>query len=356
MAKEFNNDNSDIFRRVKRRGFTQIDNEPINDPDLRFEDIGLLVYVMSKPDTWTIYKSNLESSHGNGRESIRSIFGRLQAKGYLKILEHRDDKGRFKHKEYIFTDIPYDFGEKLPIDGNPSMDEKAGKYVDLSMNGKPSMDVVHERETVNRKPSPNNTIYNNTLIAAAEDESPNETSINQVKTIFNRILNRSIDNDLAKVLAGYSIEEVETVAYTLQNRLEEGKITNPIGLLKKDPVDVIANILNGGLYSSKPIKHTTDRGEYTAEIEEFEQLTGLQMKGAARENKYIAWRKKFNKDVVFKAGEIMALRTNGSLEYIDRILNDWEGQKVTSITDIKYRKGTKKTMDDYEIYIPPSQV
>lgn len=79
MAKEFNNDNSDIFRRVKRRGFTQIDNEPINDPDLRFEDIGLLVYVMSKPDTWTIYKSNLESSHGNGRESIRSIFGRLQA-------------------------------------------------------------------------------------------------------------------------------------------------------------------------------------------------------------------------------------------------------------------------------------
>ncbi len=157
-------------------------------------------------------------------------------------------------------------------------------------------------------------------------------------------------------MAGYSIEEVETVAYTLQNRLEEGKITNPIGLLKKDPVDVIANILNGGLYSSKPIKHTTDRGEYTAEIEEFEQLTGLQMKGAARENKYIAWRKKFNKDVVFKAGEIMALRTNGSLEYIDRILNDWEGQKVTSITDIKYRKGTKKTMDDYEIYIPPSQV
>lgn len=60
---------ADICRKVRRRSFTQIDNEPINDPNLKYEDIGLLTYVMSKPDNWTIYKNELISSHANGRKA-----------------------------------------------------------------------------------------------------------------------------------------------------------------------------------------------------------------------------------------------------------------------------------------------
>lgn len=68
---------ADICRRIRRRTFTQIDNEPITDPDLRYEDIGLLTYVMSKPDDWIFYKNELVSSHANGRESVASILKRL---------------------------------------------------------------------------------------------------------------------------------------------------------------------------------------------------------------------------------------------------------------------------------------
>jgi len=83
---------SDICRKVRRRSFTMIDNQPVNDPNLRYEDIGLLVYVLSKPDNWFIYKQDLINSHQNGRESVNGILKRLEAHGYLMVKEERDEK------------------------------------------------------------------------------------------------------------------------------------------------------------------------------------------------------------------------------------------------------------------------
>ncbi len=153
----------DICRRVRRRAFTQIDNQPINDPDLRYEDIGLLTYVMSKPNDWVIYKTELITSHGNGRESVAGILKRLEAKGYLLIVRHRNSSGQFTNNEYVFTDIPYDFGE--PQDSsveNNNTSENPHQPGASSMNGKP-LTGSRIRETVDGNPTPTNTIYNNTI-------------------------------------------------------------------------------------------------------------------------------------------------------------------------------------------------
>lgn len=174
----------DICRRVRRRAFTQIDNEPINDPDLKYEDIGLLLYVMSKPDDWVIYKNDLTTSHGNGRESVAGILKRLEAKGYLLIVRHRNSSGQFTNNEYVFTDIPYDFGE--PQDSsmeNNSMPEKPHHTDASSMNGKP-LTGSRIRETVDGKPTPYNTIYNNTI--------NNNNSSNSVYQTFEKEFGRPL--------------------------------------------------------------------------------------------------------------------------------------------------------------------
>src|SRR5690554_5751160 len=202
----------DICRRVRRRAFTQIDNEPINDPDLRYEDIGLLTYVMSKPNDWVIYKTELITSHGNGRESVAGILKRLEAKGYLLIVRHRNSSGQFTNNEYVFTDIPYDFGE--PQDSsveNNNTPENPHQTGASSMNGKPYTGN-RQRETVNGNPSTTNTIYNNT-INNNNSSSNNNNSCRIFEKEFGRPLSpieretlQSWFNDFSEELVIYALK------------------------------------------------------------------------------------------------------------------------------------------------------
>lgn len=202
----------DICRRVRRRAFTQIDNEPINDPDLRYEDIGLLTYVMSKPNDWVIYKTELITSHGNGRESVAGILKRLEAKGYLLIVRHRNSSGQFTNNEYVFTDIPYDFGE--PQDSsveNNNTPENPHQTGASSMNGKPYTGS-RIRETVNGNPSTTNTIYNNT-INNNNSSSNNNNSCRIFEKEFGRPLSpieretlQSWFNDFSEELVIYALK------------------------------------------------------------------------------------------------------------------------------------------------------
>lgn len=157
----------DLIRRRKRRGYTLIDNEPINNKSLRFEDIGLLTYVLSKPDDWVIYKSEIISSHANGRESVNAIFNRLEQNGYLLKVERRKNNGQFSHNEYLFTDVPYQFDDDAM---NP---RQSGT---LTVDGKPST-ACRQRETVNGNPTPTNNIYTNTINTKLEEEEETRANL-----------------------------------------------------------------------------------------------------------------------------------------------------------------------------------
>jgi len=41
-----------IIRRKVNRNFTVVPNEPVNDTRLSFEALGLLTYLLSRPDNW----------------------------------------------------------------------------------------------------------------------------------------------------------------------------------------------------------------------------------------------------------------------------------------------------------------
>jgi hypothetical protein len=43
-----------IIRRKVNRHFTTVPNEPVNDEGLSFEALGLLTYLLSRPDDWQV--------------------------------------------------------------------------------------------------------------------------------------------------------------------------------------------------------------------------------------------------------------------------------------------------------------
>lgn len=302
---------ADICRKVRRRSFTQMDNEPINDPELKYEDIGLLLYVMSKPDNWTIYKNELISSHANGRESVNAILKRLEKKGYLLISQSRSEKGYFAFNQYIFSDRAFDFGDEiefvpdLPINNTQSKTPSPTEV--LSVDGKPSTDN-RQRETVNGIPTTNNTIKNNTL----------NNNIG-VTVGFLEKFGQELPETLIPFFTELSSEEIELVLVTLEDRKNSGKIKNPVGLLKSNPDSVIKSILSGTFYL-----------DIDPEIIEFQNYTGIIL---THENMtaYKDLRDKYSKQEVFKAGSIAAEKNAGFNYMVAVLTNTKPEQKYPEI-------------------------
>lgn len=58
----------------------------VNDDRLTYKAIGILAYLLSKPDGWTIDESDLCSRHANDLTSVRSGLKELEECGYIEIV------------------------------------------------------------------------------------------------------------------------------------------------------------------------------------------------------------------------------------------------------------------------------
>lgn len=98
-----------IRRGARRNGFTVLDNAVFN-AGLSFRAIGLLTYLLSKPDHWEVSVQQLVNiSSGtlrpDGRDSIYSIIDELMQKGFIRR-ERKRDNGRMNGYDYEVHDVP----------------------------------------------------------------------------------------------------------------------------------------------------------------------------------------------------------------------------------------------------------
>src|SRR5690625_4276659 len=123
--------NKTIIRtRKSENHFVMVDKYGINDDRLSWKAKGILVYLLSKPDDWTVIVADLIKRAKDGRDSVRSGLKELEEFGYLVKFQHRGEAGRFGEYEYIVYERPVE-----PQTENPSTDgnTESGKPV----NGKP---------------------------------------------------------------------------------------------------------------------------------------------------------------------------------------------------------------------------
>lgn len=98
-----------MIRRSPRpqTGWTTFSNDVLADEELSFRALGVLVYVLSKPDHWTARSEQLADSHAEGRDAVRTALEHLELAGYVKRDRRQDDAGRW-HTDSIFYDRPFD--------------------------------------------------------------------------------------------------------------------------------------------------------------------------------------------------------------------------------------------------------
>lgn len=94
-----------MIRRSPRpdTGFTIMHNETIRDATLSYKARGLLLYLLSLPDDWTVSSEHLaRMSERDGRDAVRTGLDELERAGYLKRWRHQDAAGRWVNESVVY--------------------------------------------------------------------------------------------------------------------------------------------------------------------------------------------------------------------------------------------------------------
>lgn len=94
-----------IIRSNIRENFTVLPNELANDKRLGADALGLLVYLLTKPNDWKVRVNELRSRFDIGKDKTYRILGNLEQLGYV-IRESVRTEGKFAETRYIVRDLP----------------------------------------------------------------------------------------------------------------------------------------------------------------------------------------------------------------------------------------------------------
>lgn len=137
------------IKRAKRQtNFTMISNVGLKDKRLSLKAKGLLAYMLSLPDDWIFYESELVNHSMDGKASVKSGLKELHDTGYLHRERKRDDKGRLKESIWLISDEPM---SDYPTLGKPTLDKP-------TLDNQPLLNTNHTKDL--SKPNTDNTKNN----------------------------------------------------------------------------------------------------------------------------------------------------------------------------------------------------
>ncbi|WP_036605308.1 helix-turn-helix domain-containing protein [Paenibacillus assamensis] len=136
-----------VFKAEKRTNpYVMVDKYILSDDRLSWKAKGLLIYLLSKPEGWQVYESDLIKRSKDGRDSVRAGIKELISCGYLMRRQIREN-GSFGRMEYIAYEQPIELemteitedgfsvhGDNHPQTENPSAGNTSTENPLLSNN------------------------------------------------------------------------------------------------------------------------------------------------------------------------------------------------------------------------------
>jgi len=97
-----------IIRTPGRDRYVIISKVPLEDERLSWKARGLLAYLLSKPDNWSVIVAHLVKQAPDGRSAVMAGLQELETAGYLVRKRTRDDEGRYDGTDSEIYEEPSD--------------------------------------------------------------------------------------------------------------------------------------------------------------------------------------------------------------------------------------------------------
>ena len=96
-----------VLKQRHTKDFTVIPNALLQDHRLSLRDVGLLIWMLSKPLDWKFTKKNILAEISNdGERSVQAAVKKLQETGYLTITRAGRKKGKLAESIWTVYDAP----------------------------------------------------------------------------------------------------------------------------------------------------------------------------------------------------------------------------------------------------------
>ncbi|AJH78865.1 hypothetical protein [Heyndrickxia coagulans] len=106
---------ANIYRVQKNGNYVVMNKTSLMDERLSWKAKGLHAYMLSLPDDWRFYDTELQKHAKDGRDSLRTALKELRDLGYLKRVQHRNEDGTFNYETLVFEVPQMD----QPLPGKP---------------------------------------------------------------------------------------------------------------------------------------------------------------------------------------------------------------------------------------------
>lgn len=93
-----------IIRSEKKKNYTILPNELLLDENISDKARGLLVRLLSRPDSWNVNVEHLVATGKSGHTSVRSSLKELEVAGYIQKTLVRERNGKITRLEYSIYD------------------------------------------------------------------------------------------------------------------------------------------------------------------------------------------------------------------------------------------------------------
>lgn len=125
-----------IIRVTKRERFVTIEKTGIEDGRLSFRATGLLAYLLSKPDRWTINYRDLIQRKTEGKTAVLRALKELETTGYLQR-ERKHVGGRYQWEQVLY-EVPHNEPETGALSKHENNALKTGASSEEGLSEKPS--------------------------------------------------------------------------------------------------------------------------------------------------------------------------------------------------------------------------
>ena len=131
-----------IYRVQKNSNYTVMNRTALNDSRLSWKAKGIIAYMLSMPDDWVFYITELVKHSTDGEKAFRSGLKELKDHGYVKRFPVHDENKKISHWETVIYETPNQdlLAQNLQV-GNLQVEKlHVGKDALLSTESLPSTD------------------------------------------------------------------------------------------------------------------------------------------------------------------------------------------------------------------------
>lgn len=235
-----------IIRKKKYdKPFVQVEKEIFNREDVTLQAKGLFGLLMTLPDDWQIYLSDLHKRSKNGRDGTATALNELIKLGYIRRMKKTNTKGQFKGYDYEIRETLADNWETVNV---------------KAVNGKPE---YGKADTTNKE---SNLINNNTNKENKKGVPPSADDV-----FYNKLSKIELPKKLEKFRA--EISACIEAGYLNYNKYSDFKMKKLI----KAAYDILEQ--HGSSKLKACLKISTDNGWQSISIDYIKKSRGKKTDG-----------------------------------------------------------------------------